>query len=183
MHIGTEQWTSGIEAVTREFMASFQDFTQSEWNWKPDPATWSIAQVVDHIIRVNESYFPVFAALQQGTYHPAWPARFPFLVRFFGSLVLNGVEPSRRKKTRTFQVWEPALRQSEGNILEQFSGHQQELAAMIRSCGPYLKDRVVIGSPANKFIVYRLETAFDILLTHERRHLNQALALKERIKS
>jgi hypothetical protein len=32
----------------------------------------------------------------------------------------------------------------------------------------------VIASPANKNIVYKLETAFDIIVSHEQRHLEQA---------
>ena len=33
---------------------------------------------------------------------------------------------------------------------------------------------VVISSPANKNIVYKLETALDIITTHEKRHFEQA---------
>jgi hypothetical protein len=39
---------------------------------------------------------------------------------------------------------------------------------------PYLNGKTVIASPASKMIVYTLDTAFDIIVTHERRHLEQA---------
>jgi len=32
----------------------------------------------------------------------------------------------------------------------------------------------VISSPANKYIVYKLENAFDIIINHERRHFKKA---------
>jgi hypothetical protein len=32
----------------------------------------------------------------------------------------------------------------------------------------------IISSPANKIIVYKLEIAFDIIVAHEKRHLEQA---------
>jgi hypothetical protein len=37
-----------------------------------------------------------------------------------------------------------------------------------------LEKGTVISSPANKYIVYKLETAFDIIVAHEERHLEQA---------
>jgi hypothetical protein len=33
---------------------------------------------------------------------------------------------------------------------------------------------VVISSPANKYFVYKLGKAFEIVVTHEQRHFNQS---------
>ncbi len=38
-------------------------------------------------------------------------------------------------------------------------------------------------SPANKNIIYTLETAFDIIVTHEQRHLAQAKEVLEMLKN
>jgi hypothetical protein len=42
---------------------------------------------------------------------------------------------------------------------------------------------VVISSPANKNIVYKLETAFDIIVSHEQRHFEQAKEILQLMKN
>lgn len=45
---------------------------------------------------------------------------------------------------------------------------------MIKNSEDLLVNGIVISSPANKNIVYKLETAFNIIVTHEQRHFEQA---------
>jgi len=45
---------------------------------------------------------------------------------------------------------------------------------MIENSKDLVEKGTVISSPANKNIVYKLEKAFEILLTHERRHFEQS---------
>ena len=48
------------------------------------------------------------------------------------------------------------------------------ISTFVRGCKDLLEKGTVISSPANKNIVYKLENAFDIITTHEQRHLEQA---------
>ena len=50
---------------------------------------------------------------------------------------------------------------------------ESNLIKEIKSVEALLENGVVIHSPASKMIVYKLETAFDIIVTHEKRHLQQ----------
>ena len=59
-------------------------------------------------------------------------------------------------------------------ILDQFTQHQTTLKKEIETAADLIKKEVVIASPANKNIVYKLSTAFDVIVTHELRHLEQA---------
>ena len=68
----------------------------------------------------------------------------------------------------------PLLIKLSKDILIQFKDHQQILKQEIESCSELVSESVVIVSPANKNVIYRLETAFDIMITHEFRHLEQA---------
>ena len=75
---------------------------------------------------------------------------------------------------KTFPIWEPSISLVRGDILDQFEKHQQELKQLITSSEDLLEKGTVISSPANRMIVYKLETAFDIMVAHEKRHLEQA---------
>jgi len=43
--------------------------------------------------------------------------------------------------------------------------------------------RTIISSPANKNIVYKLRTAFEIIIAHEQRHFEQSKEAFETIKN
>ena len=75
---------------------------------------------------------------------------------------------------KTFPIWEPSKSEISDDILERFINHQSELKELIKNSEDLLARRSVICSPANKNIVYKLETAFDIIVTHEQRHFEQA---------
>ncbi len=170
----TSKWTVRIDASTTEFRNAFGGLSAEQLNWKPNPQTWSIAQNIDHLITVNSTYFPVLEALQAGTYRVPVTGRLGFLVRFFGNFILQSVLPDRKRKMKTFPIWEPAASTLPGDLLERLERHHAQLKEAIARTSTLLDKGAVISSPANKSIVYKLDKAFDIITLHEMRHLEQA---------
>ena len=170
----SSNWVTELEGLTKVFTTEFGGLTPEELNQKPNASTWSVGQVIDHIIMVNESYYPIVAQLRAGTYQTPWTAKLPFLVNWFGDFILKGVEPERRKKIKTFPVWEPVQSEVRADIVAHFAEHQRELAGFIARCSDLVEGGTVISSPANRFITYNIGRAFDIIVAHERRHLNQS---------
>lgn len=173
----TEKWLNNIDKTTSEFINTFKNLGEDDMNWKPDPETWSIAQNIDHLMVINESYFPILNELREGTYKAPFIARRGFIVSFFGKLILKAVQPDRKKKTKTFPIWEPSTSDLPSDILGRFEKHQDKLKNEIKAAEDLVKKGAIISSPANKNIVYKLETAFDIIIAHEQRHLAQAMEL------
>ena len=68
------------------------------------------------------------------------------------------------------------------DVLEKFSKHQAKLKLEIELTEELIETGAVISSPANKNIVYKLQTAFDIIVTHEERHLEQAKEVLDLLK-
>lgn len=169
-----KDWTSQLDKVTANFVADFNSLSAEQLNWKPNSQTWSIAQNIDHLIVVNETYYPVLASLKAGTYKIPFMGKIGFMVSFLGKAVLNAVKPDRKKKMKTFPIWEPTVSEIKGDILRRFENHQTELKRQIESSKELVDKGAIISSPANKNIVYKLETAFDIIVSHEQRHLEQA---------
>ena len=176
------RWTEEIDKITGRFLNSFSILSEDELNWKPSPEVWSIAQNMDHLITLNETYFPVFAHLKSGSNSLPFIAKFGFAVNFFGKMILKSVQPENRKKMKTFSVWEPKQSNFSKNILNQFEEHQTRLKEEISEIIYLIKKNVVISSPANKNIVYKLETALDIIIAHEKRHFQQASEVYELLK-
>ena len=178
-----EKWTSTLDEISRQSFSEFGSLTLEQLNWKPNANTWSIAQNLDHLIVINESYYPVLASLKMGTYKAPFIAKIGFVVSFLGKTLLNAVQPNRRKKMKTFPIWEPSTSHVIADILNRFQNHQNELAKKIEDAKEDVANGVVISSPANKNIVYKLETAFDIIVSHEQRHLEQAREVLQLIKN
>lgn len=175
--------TSRLDDITRQSLAEFGALTSEQLNWKPNSTTWSIAQNLDHLIVVNETYYPVLASLKAGTYRAPFIAKIGFMVSFLGKTILNAVQPDRRKKMKTFPIWEPTASHVIGDILNRFQNHQNELKRHIADAKGLVEQGVVISSPANRNIVYKLETAFDIIVSHEQRHLEQAKEVLQLIQN
>ncbi|QYA24105.1 DinB family protein [Gramella sp. MT6] len=176
------RWSGQIDKVTEDFLNSFTNLTEEELNWKPADEVWSIAENIDHLIKVNESYFPILAKLKKGDYRLPFIARFGFVVTFFGNMILKSVQPDRKKKMKTFSLWQPGTSHFSRDILHKFEDHQKQLKAEFLKVEDKIRENAVISSPINKNLVYKLETAFDIIVSHEKRHYLQANEVYELLK-
>ena len=169
-----DKWITQIDQITSDFEGTFRDLSEEQLNWQPHENAWSIAQNMRHLILINESYFSILDSLRDGRYHPPFLSRFHFLSKLIGRTLLKSVQPDRKVKTKTYPIWEPDEQTNQDKILDRFVRHQDELKDQIKNSRELVANGAVICSPANKNIVYPLETAFDILIAHERRHFVQA---------
>ena len=160
-------------------MMNSQILDKDELNWKPNPNTWSIAQVVDHLIITNKTYYPIIEQLKSNNYKLPWISKFTFLTNVFGNLILKTVSPENKRKTKTFPVWQPETGKIDTKILNEFSNEQEKLKEKLMNAIRLIEQKKIISSPANKFIIYRLDKAFDILIAHEKRHFNQTVEIKK----
>ena len=170
----TQHWIKAIDETTQDFKRAFGKLSARELNWKPSAEQWSIAQCIDHIIAINQSYFPILDALRAGTYKAPWHGRFSFFTRFFGHFILQSVQPDRKRKSRTFPIWEPDQSELPADILSRFYKHQEEMKKRIQESEDLVASRKVITSPASRTVVYQLGMAFEIMVSHEKRHFQQA---------
>ncbi len=170
----TFQQHKELASISDEFQTLFGQLNQDQLNWKANAETWSIAQNIDHIIRINESYYPLIEDLKAGKREKPLLARIPFFVKLFGNLIYKSVQPDNPKKVKTLGIWKPTNSDFSVDIVQKLIDHNVVFADLISSCKPLIEEDVIVSSPANKNIVYKLEKAFEILISHERRHLEQA---------
>lgn len=163
-----------LQAVTDAFNEICRNLDSADLNWKPSAEAWSIAQIIQHLIQLNTTYFPTFTALQAGTYRVSWVAKIPIVPSLFGQMILNSVKPQNVRKAKTFPIWEPTQSNIDPNIVETFVDHQKVLRNWIETLSPLVGKGTMISSPANANIVYPLNDALQIIITHEERHLGQA---------
>ena len=178
-----KDWISRIDAVTAAFQRELGPLAPENLNLKPNSQSWCIAQILQHLILVNSSYFPVIVALKEKKYALPVIGRLRFLVNWMGKFILSSVQPSESKKIRTFPVWDPEETPAPLDVLAQFVQNQEALKAAIAGAEGLIREGAVISSPANRYVVYTLETAFEIIVAHEERHLAQALDILSQLKN
>lgn len=171
-----KEWEERIVALSSSFKDAFGALSEAQLQQKPKETAWSIAQNLEHLIRNNESYYTVFENLKNNTLN--LPILGKWMHKLFGKMILKSVNPDRAKKIKTFKIWEPEAVKKSGTTLDAFLNHQESFAVNLESLVPFVNEDPVIHSPANKTICFSLSMAMDIILTHEERHLNQALEVK-----
>jgi len=158
------KWSVRIDQITHDFNHAFAQLDVQALNWKPDDKTWSIAQNIDHLIVTNESYYPLVESVRTGKYRKPFTGHIGFMVRQLGKSILQSVQADRKRKFKTFRIWEPATGNIGGDIVQRFEQHQEDLKKFISTCHDWVEKGTVVSSPANRMVVYKLETAFDIIV-------------------
>lgn len=169
-----------LRSINEQVQKSFGKLSPEVLNWKPNSDKWSIAEVLEHLNVVGRSYFEIFDKLLSGSrYKTPWLFSLIPFVRLNEKMILKGVSADRRKKMKTFDLWQPDVSNISGNIPDEFQDVQEKLLRYYEDLDAQIKARKKISSPANRMIVYRLDTAFDIIIEHEKRHFNQASEVLE----
>jgi len=178
-----QNWLSRIDEITRTVHNNFGSLSAEDLNWQPSVDAWSIAQNLDHLIIINETYFPLLDGLKDGTYNPPFIGRIGFLVNFFGKTILKAAKPDTKSLMKTFAIWEPHASEIGTSIIDRFAEHQEKLKKQIQTSDILIEKGAVLASPARKNIVYKVEIAFEIIVSHEERHLLQAQKVLAMLKA
>jgi hypothetical protein len=173
MNQSVENYIASFQKSSKSFQNTFGALTNDHLNQKPDAGSWSIAQIMEHLILTNESYYPVFERVKSGKNKVPWIGNISMIPKALGNMIADSLKPETKRKTRTFKMWEP---QSSLvlDILNRFEKHHLSLIQELRLIEPYFDKGVIISSPANKYVVYTLDKAIEIMIVHEQRHYQQA---------
>lgn len=174
MKARTKSWITTLEKNTADYLTTFGELSEEILNWKVNEDKWSIGQCIDHINVTNKQYFSVFDKVLEDNYKSHWMAKIPGVTNMFGNMIFNSVKPITEKKVKTFPVFEPTQSNIGINVIEEFKEIQNRLQQYFEKVDNLDAEKIIISSPVNKYIVYSLAKAIDIVVVHEQRHFNQA---------
>lgn len=157
----------------------FNHLSLDQLNWKPEAGSWSIGQCLDHLVVSDMMYFPAFKKIYTGTYKMNGWQRWSPLSGLFGKMLVNQLQEKVQKKLNAPRVFQPSQSQIDLGILDRFHKHLDTLLEYIEHGKQVDIDKIYITSPAFKLVTYKLRHAFQILVQHERRHINQAIRVKQ----
>ncbi len=167
------EFIKDLNLATEEVKNTFSGLSGQNLNWKTDPAKWSIAQILHHIIVSNEKYFPQFDQIISGKKKNSFSQNF-FLTHLFGKWLLKTVSREIKMKMKTPLVFYPSNSPFDQKIISDFVEHQKKMESYIVriSAVNFSKNRV--SSPALKVFSFSVPDCFCLLINHEFRHIKQA---------
>ncbi len=148
--------------------------SETQFNWAPAPAHWSVGQCLEHLNITNRRWLPLLEdAIREGRarglLHDG-PYSYGFLSRIF----LRLVEPPPRVRVRAPKTFRPEAEQRLDRVLPEFISLHERLERLLESAGGLDLARIKVRSAFSPWIRYNLGMAFWILTAHERRHIRQA---------
>jgi DinB superfamily len=163
-----------FSAIARDAHSVFGLFDEHQLNWRPDARTWSVAQCFDHLLNTNREMFQAIDAATDGSSPPTVWQRLPVLPRVFGLMMIKSQMPEAKRRFTAPRKAEPASSAIDPRIIDRFVACQHDAAARVRSLARRDVHHIVMASPFVSFITYSVLDGCRLIVTHERRHFEQA---------
>jgi uncharacterized damage-inducible protein DinB len=165
---------------SQQYRREFASLSFEKLNQSPGENRWSIGTIIDHIITTNNTYDDVFTKLIDGKYQAGFISKIPFLAGWIGNMIINSVKPGSAKM-KTLPVFEPKKSSADAAIFDELDNSNRKIADYLDRLSSKNLLSKVIASPANDKLCYKVSDAFIIILEHERKHMAQALEVKNEI--
>jgi hypothetical protein len=169
---------SALEKISADAQSVFGALSAEQINWKPSAESWSVGQCFEHLIKNNEIFYGELDRIAKGTRQNSFWENWSPLTSIGGKFLIGSMKKDERKfKAPSQKIVPPS--EIDPNIIEIFAAHQAELIGKIRKTASADWRKIVITSPFVKFMTYRLDDGFKIIVEHERRHFRQAKRVTE----
>ena len=162
-----------LTSITQELPGIVGGLSESQFNWRPSSARWSIGQCVQHLNITLERYLPVLDGAMSTGRSQGRVAEGPFVTSLFERWFIRSMEPPVRRRFKTRPAFVGAAElplESTRATWEQLHGR---LARLITESEGLDRRRIKVRSQFAP-ISLGLGGTFVVLLAHERRHLWQA---------
>jgi hypothetical protein len=167
-----------LEDVARETTLTFAPLDARQLNWRPDPTRWSVAQCFEHLVTSNRLMRQqAEAALDPRMPRSLWQ-RLPVVPGLLGPVMVRSLAPQPSRKFKAPAAAVPTTSDIPPEILQRFVDQQRELAQWVRTLDDE-RAHVTMISPFAKVISYSVHDGLRIIVTHNRRHVEQARRVTE----
>lgn len=167
------------KAAKEKAKTEFSGISAAQFNWKPSPDAWSIAQCLEHLIISHTAYFPVLEKIKEGTHRMGFWAKYSPFSKVWGSMFKSQLSEEVRKKMKApKKLLPPASSNIKIEEIEAYYKNLDIFLDYISDCRDIDIDKVILHSPIIPFITYSLRNVFQFMIQHEHRHINQAVRVK-----
>lgn len=177
------QYVSDLARMTREtdarVTALVRPLGDRQLRWRPPDGGWSIADVLEHLCIVYDSYDGTLAQLVDApTARPAERDGAQWAPTLAGGMMVRSFRSER--KLPAPKMFRPAP-EPRADVLEEFLARERELLRRIERARDLELRKTRLPSPLSRLIRINLGDALGILVEHARRHLGQMERVRARV--
>jgi hypothetical protein len=166
-----------LDCVTLDAKKVAGDLTPSQLAWQPPGGLWSVAQVFEHLVIVDDLYLGVMRPLiyaRNAAHADGGSASWE--PSMMGWMLVASLRSQRKLPAPTlYQVTTPPR----DAVLDAFKSRQHVITTFLRAASALDWTRVRFSSPAGRWIRLNLGDAFMILTVHAQRHVKQMEAVRD----
>ena len=173
---------SNIELIQRNIKKTFGELSTSQLNWKQNENEWSIGQCLEHLIVTNNLYFENIQKVADGTHRNNLFSKIPVVPSLIGFGMKQIFAPDWKPKMKTFKMFKPSFSKVSEDILEDFDANQNKFIGLMEATKDLDAKQIKVAEPIGSAVNISLIDAFEVLVLHEHRHIQQAkrvMKLKE----
>ncbi|HWQ32168.1 MAG TPA: DinB family protein [Blastocatellia bacterium] len=173
-----QDYISQLEAIKRDAADLTAGMTETQFNWRPAPGQWSVAECLAHLNATAQQYIPLLSASIAEARERGWLSQGPFRYGWLGNRFVRAMEPPVKMKFKAPKAFVPLPDQPMSKTVPEFMELQDQFISLIGTANGLDLKRARVPSPATKLIKLSLGQGFALITGHERRHLRQARQVK-----
>ncbi|HUE21947.1 MAG TPA: DinB family protein [Bryobacteraceae bacterium] len=173
--------TPELAELDRQFAAAKAEASElvnglheSQFNWRPDARSWSMAECLLHLNIVGDRCVHALEETIADARARGLVAQGPFGYGWLGKRILSNTEPPPKRKYKAPRRFTPASGQPITAVLPTFLHLQDQMALRLEQANGLDLARIKMPAPEAGLLRFNLQITFAWIAAHERRHLWQA---------
>lgn len=170
-------------AIRREAELVLEGLTERQLAWRDDGGSWSIIDCLNHLaVTGNESLSRMRSAIVDARSRGLFRTG-PFRHAIPGNVLIRLMDAPPWIRFKAPRAYRPRPDLSVSEVLAAFSVLQDELVRVVGDANGLDLARVMVSNPVSNWFKLSLGQELALTAAHERRHLWQALRVRERLSS
>jgi hypothetical protein len=167
-----------VKAEARELTAGL---TEADFNWRPSPEQWSIEECLEHLRLVGQWQVRALEGAIRQAREQGRTAAGPFEYGPLNRFILRLSEPPVRLRFPAPRRFQPLHGQPLTAVLPTFYHVQEQFQLHAHQAEGLDLKRVKVPTPMSSLFKLSLGTMFAQAAAHERRHMQQARRVRQRL--
>jgi DinB superfamily len=170
-----------FEEIQQQAGEVTEGLNEARFNWRPSPTQWSIEECLAHLTMVGQwEIRAIEQAIEQGKQR-GLTGQGPFEYGPIDRFIVNQTEPPVRTAMPAPRHFTPLHGQPVTAVLPTFYHVQSQLMLQLERADGLDLRRVKVATPISRFLKMSLGAMFAQIAAHERRHLEQARRVREKL--
>lgn len=170
-----------ISRLKSDMEAKTSNLSEAQLNWKPDPKSWSVAEVLEHLIKTDKTYESPLRQAAEKAKKENIKEQKPHESTWLGKWFIDFIKPKENmRKLKAPGVLAPSNSRYDAGIVTRYQENLNALERALTGFDGYDFNKLKITSGISSLIRFNLGDYFIFTIQHHLRHSGQIDRLLKR---